>query len=158
CHRSSPSGRRSTGGTGTTPPSWWRTERGRGEGPMRTQAKLLGFAGLFGVGVGIVYWFLSSERAGTVFLVLMGAATACVAAYLMLKRREGPPEDDPSADQAASAGRPVGRFHTGSGWPVLMAAGLAVASTGLVYGIWLIVAGGILLVVAVVGLMQESGG
>jgi Flp pilus assembly protein TadB len=128
---------------------------------MRTQVRLLAFAGLFGVGVGTVYWFLSSERAGTVFLILMGAATAYVAAYLMLKRREaadGLPEDDAAADQAASSGQPVGRFHTGSGWPVLMAAGLAVASTGLVYGIWLIVAGGILLVAAVVGLMQESRG
>jgi hypothetical protein len=124
---------------------------------VRTEPRFLIGAGAFSATVAVVYWYLSSEGAGFAMLLFMGMASAMIGGYLLWKMgRVSRPEDDPDADYASTAGEVVGRFSSGSIWPLVMGIGLAIAVQGFVFGLWLIVFGLTLMVWAIVGLMLES--
>ena len=126
---------------------------------MKTSVWFLALAGLFGLVLGTVYWYVSHEHAGTVLLLLMGAAPMIIAWFLWRRtRRRAYPEDDPDADYAAGAGDELGSFSTGSLWPFVMGIGVLIGLEGFIYGIWLLVGGLLLFASATVGLMQESRG
>jgi len=126
---------------------------------VRTSIRFLGFAGLFGIAIGIVYWFLTYEPFGTVLLILMGVATL-VMDYVVWRRTSGKsfPEDADSISYADDSGDELGHFSAGSLWPIVMGIGVVVGLEGLVYGVWLLVAGLLLFTWATIGLMQESKG
>ena len=124
---------------------------------MRTESRFLLGAGAFAVLVAVVYWFLSYEDAGFVLLALMGFASALIGGYLLYRAHSHRrPEDDPDADYADTAGEEVGRFSSGSIWPLVMGLGTALAVQGFIYGAWLVGFGLVLFVWATVGLMLES--
>ena len=124
---------------------------------MRTESRFLLGAGAFAVLVAIVYWFLSYEDAGFVMLGLMGIASAIIGGYLLYRgygvRRS---EDDPDADYQQGAGEEVGRFSSGSIWPLVMGLGTVLALQGFIFGAWLVGFGLVLFAWAVVGFMLES--
>ena len=124
---------------------------------MKTEPRFLIGVGLFGALVGIVYWFLSYEQAGTVMLLFMGLGSSFVGGYLLWKMgRVRRLEDDTDAEIADGAGETVGRFSAGSIWPLVMGLSLVIATQGLVFGLWLSVFGVTLFAWATVGLMLES--
>src|SRR5205823_583464 len=87
-------------------PTWRRR-------PMRTSVRFLVFAGVFGLVVGAVYWFLSAEQAGTVLLIMMGAAPLLIAGYLIWRAWNSRlAEDRPDANPEDAAGEPLGHFST----------------------------------------------
>ena len=95
---------------------------------MRTESRFLLGAGAFAVTVGVVYWFISYEDAGFVLLTLMGFASALIGGYMLFRAHaHRRPEDDPDADYAESAGEEVGRFSSGSIWPLVMGLGTVLA-------------------------------
>jgi Cytochrome c oxidase subunit IV len=124
---------------------------------VRTESRFLLGAGAFAVLVAVVYWFLSYEDAGFVMLALMGIASAIIGGYLLYRghgaRRA---EDDPDADYAATAGEEVGRFSSGSVWPLVMGIGTVLALQGFIFGAWLVGFGLVLFAWAVLGFMLES--
>jgi Cytochrome c oxidase subunit IV len=126
---------------------------------VKTSIRFLGYAGLFGILIGIVYWQITQEPAGTTLLVLMGVATL-IMGYVVWRRTTGKrfPEDAETITYAQDAGDELGHFSAGSLWPFVMAAGVVIGVEGLIYGIWLLVAGLLLFTWATVGLMQESHG
>jgi len=126
---------------------------------VKTSIRFLGFAGLFGIFIGIVYWFITYEPFGTVLLILMGVATL-IMCYVVWRRTSGKrfPEDADEVAYADDAGDELGHFSAGSLWPLVMAIGVVIGVEGFVYGVWLLVAGLLLFTWATVGLMQESRG
>lgn len=126
---------------------------------MKTQIKFFAYWSGFSAVVAAVYWFLSYESAGSLFLTFMFLAPLLIGAYLAFHSWQWvPPQDDPQADHSREAGTPVGRFASGSAWPIVMAIGVAIGLEGFVYGMWLLVLGFVLFVGATVGLMAESRG
>jgi len=124
---------------------------------VKTEPKFLIGAGAFSVTVAVVYWFLAYEDAGFALLLFMGLASAFIGGYLLWKAgRARRAEDDPDAEHAAEAGATVGRFSSGSIWPLVMGLGLVVGVQGFVFGVWLLLFGILLFVWSVVGLMLES--
>jgi len=124
---------------------------------VRTEPRFLIGAGLFGAMVGVVYWFLSYEQAGTAMLLFMGLGSSFIGGYLLWKMgKVKRHEDDEDANMADAAGESVGRFSSGSIWPLVMGLSLVFATQGLVFGMWLSVFGVTLFVWATVGLMLES--
>jgi hypothetical protein len=126
---------------------------------VKTSVRFLSLAGVFGVVIGIVYWFVAREPAGTTLLILMGVAPM-IMAYVIWRRTRGRefPEDENEATYAEDAGDQLGHFSTGSLWPFVMAGGLLLALQGFIYGIWLIFSGLLIFAWATIGLMQESRG
>lgn len=122
---------------------------------MRTETKLFALSAGFSLVVAAVYWFLSYEDAGSTLLLFMFFAPAFLAGYLLVRaRRVRRPADEP---EPANVAEDVGSFPAGSVWPFVMAIGLMVAMLGLVFGIWLGVAGLIVFTAASIGLAAESG-
>ena len=111
---------------------------------------------VFGVAVGVVYWFVSYETAGTVLLISFGLATAVISARLAIdpasrrlrqaaRRRpdEGSDALPEGAADVAGGGtggidRPfldeAGRIPEDSIGPFAVGLGAAVASTALIFG------------------------
>ena len=90
----------------------------------------------FGLIVGVGYWLLTGETAGTVMLVGFGVASlvAAVAVFVGLRGAARQPVDDPGAASAAIPPTP--------GWaPLLVAIGLGGVALGLAFGPWLSIAG-----------------
>jgi hypothetical protein len=128
---------------------------------MKVTIRVFLFSASFSGLVALVYWFTSSERAGSLLLLFMFLAPLFVGTYLAFRRDRGlelQAEDDPNADLAAQAGAGLGRFASASAWPAVMGLGCLALTEGLVYGTWLVVAGTVLFVAAAVGLMAESRG
>lgn len=125
---------------------------------MRTGAKFFALSSAFSAAIGISYWLVASERAGTALLAAMGLAPLLVALFIWARTREAPPpEDRPDAAPDEGAGG-MGSFPSGSLWPVVLALGAALAAGGLVYGPWLLLLGGLVTAASVIGWMRESRG
>jgi Na+/H+ antiporter NhaB len=126
---------------------------------MSTTVRFLIGAGLFGLVTAAAYWFVSYEDAGTALLLFMGIAVAFVGAYLVVRSgKVKAAEDDPEADHEKQAGQRVGYFASGSVWPLVMGAGIAVGLQGFIFGAWLVFFGLVLFLWAAIGLMMESRG
>jgi hypothetical protein len=121
-----------------------------------TEWVFLGAAAFTAV-VGIVYWFVSYEPAGTFMLLTMMAGLGLATAYVaLLRRRASVTADRPLIDPGTSRGEPVGVFASHSPWPVVLALGFAIGATGLIYGWWLTAVGAAGVVAALLGLMRED--
>jgi hypothetical protein len=116
----------------------------------------------FGVLVAVIYWFVAYEPAGTVLLAGFGVATGVIAARLavdpaskrMRKRRAGgraaagapgPTEVDASGGGTRGVERPFldesGRLPDATIAPFAVGLGVALAATGLVFGLAPVVVG-----------------
>ncbi len=107
--------------------------------------------------IAVIYWFVSYEPAGTVLLFTTVGLGAIPGAYLVWKARGHPPrlEDRTDATIAEGAGR-IGSFPESSVWPLGLAGGLSLIGLAFVFGIWLALPGGVLVLVAIIGAIQEG--
>jgi hypothetical protein len=124
---------------------------------VKIESRLFVFSGFFLAGAAAVYGWRSHEPGGTALLVL--AATADIFAGLYLaseSRRVGDrPEDRGDAEAIDGAGE-VGFFPTASIWPLGLAGGAVVLAYGLVFGLWLVIAGGGLFTLCAVGYARDA--
>jgi len=108
---------------------------------LTAEAKLFARMAVFGIAVGIAYWFLTYETAGSVMLTTFGAASglAAVAIWLGSRRRRSPRPVGAAAGPAVEAAAgPVPR----PGWaPLGIAIGLGGVALAGPFGPWLAIAG-----------------
>ena len=105
------------------------------------------FAGIgaYGFGIGIVYWFLTYETAGSILLVVFGGGAILFASFLAfsVRARDRAPTGEPlpvEPDVEGPFGGPAGRVPAGSLAPLEMGFGLAVGALSLVFGVWMLLA------------------
>jgi hypothetical protein len=136
---------------------------------MPEEVRFLGRLAAYGLLIGVVYWFVSYEVAGTVLLLAFGVATGFATVVLLLDvRRTGrggglrrrpldwvaltsTGDDPPFGDEPA--GVPVGSVA-----PLEIGLGLAIASLGLVFGPWLVPLGLVPIVVGASVWIRETMG
>ncbi len=136
---------------------------------MKSEWRLFGVLAAFIFAAAAVYaWWTDHDTAqatgtgkiewiGTVALILTGLLlTMCGSALWLISNRIEPrPEDRPDAEIADGAGE-LGFFSPGSYWPFGLAAAAVVASIGLAFAQWWLVAVGIVAVlVTTSGLLFE---
>jgi hypothetical protein len=124
------------------------------------------------VGSAIVYWFVSSEPAGTVLLAALGLAILAFISLVAYEVRG-------TVDELRAAGGPLrflnrvvgfhespaaeapplevdpGRIPLASIWPILAAVAVVTVGLGLLYGAWLVLPGIALGVVAIYGWLVQ---
>ncbi len=124
---------------------------------MRSTSRVFAVSATFFFVVDVVYWFVSYEIAGTMMFGLWGVTLLFASLFLGLAAKQGAPDgDDPDLRPEERAGQPIGVFSRGSGWPIVLAAGLTAGLAGLVYGTWLLIPGAVVTAAALIGLMRET--
>jgi hypothetical protein len=91
----------------------------------------------FGLGIGIVYWFVAYETAGTVLLIGFGLATGLIGLRLLLVRAPRTRSGDPVRPFLDESGRLPDETLA----PFAVGLGVAVAATGLIFGVAPVVLG-----------------
>ena len=105
----------------------------------------------------IVYAVLAQEPVGVAALFLTGGLTLIVGTYFRFvsRRLEERPEDNPEAEVSDGAGD-VGFFSPGSYWPIVVAGSAALVGISLAFFyVWAIIISGVILLMAVGGLVFE---
>jgi uncharacterized membrane protein YfcA len=114
--------------------------------PQETRVFLLMSA--FGIAVGVAYWFLAYEIAGTILLLAFGVATGLIAARLVIDpaaatvRRLARERDNPTTDAPGGGtgeidrpfGDESGRLPTETIAPFILGLGVATAATSVIFG------------------------
>src|SRR3954452_5304156 len=124
---------------------------------MKVESRIFEIITVFCFVTGTVYTVLAREAVGSAGLFLTGGLCLIIGTYMRFvsRRLEGRPEDNPDAEVSDGAGD-VGFFSPGSYWPITVAGGVALTGFGLaLYQWWLIVLGGVALIIAVCGLVFE---
>jgi len=139
---------------------------------MRIEAIFLIGVGIFFGAVGLIYWFLSYEDGG--FMMLIGTCALGLLPGLYyfywhrrfrgskfffwgtLDRAVGDrPEDRHDANIRDGAGI-INSFPGSSIWPFILGMGAFLTVLALVFGVWLLIPGVLLLVTALIGVTAES--
>ena len=125
---------------------------------MRIALRSLWTYAAFGLGLGTVYYLLTTEWVGSIALWALGLMPAIVALWWL---RHGPSQavqaaDDPDVGPTSSAGESLGSFPGATAWPVFLVLGVIVTGASLVYGLLLLPVGAAMVVWAIVGLARES--
>jgi hypothetical protein len=124
---------------------------------MKVEARIFEIVMAFFFLAAIVYAVLAREPVGIAGLFLTGGLALIIGTYFrfVARRIEERPEDNPEAEVSDGAGD-VGFFSPGSYWPIAVAASAAVCGIALAFFyVWLLVIGGVLLLLAVGGLVFE---
>jgi Cytochrome c oxidase subunit IV len=123
---------------------------------MSDDAALLLRVAVFGLVAGAVYWFLSYEPLGTVALLVLGVGPGFAALFLLRHRRQPGAQRESRRDMlrrlaGAPPGDPPGPktledddlavLPSSTLWPFAASLGLAIAGSGLVFGLWLVIVG-----------------
>lgn len=124
---------------------------------MRVTGWLFGGLSAFFALLGVIYWALAHEPAGTAALIFTAGLGFLIAFYLLFtaKRVEPLPEDDDEGDIAEGAGE-QGFYSPHSWWPLPLGLGTAMIGLGFVFVMWwLILMGVAVTLFAVTGLVFE---
>ena len=124
---------------------------------MKVESLIFGIISFFLFVTAVVYGIFAHEPIGTTALVLSGGLTLLIGGFFWFvsRRIDARPEDRKDAEIAEGAGE-LGFFSPGSYWPFALA--LAAGTMGLALAFWyswLIVIGGVALLITVGGLLFE---
>ncbi len=124
---------------------------------MKVESRIFEIITAFFFLVAIIYTVITHEPVGIAALFLTGGLSLIIGTYFRFvsRRLEGRPEDNPEAEVSDGAGD-VGFFSPGSYWPIAVAGAAALCGVGLAFFyVWLLVIAGVLLLLAVGGLVFE---
>jgi hypothetical protein len=132
---------------------------------MTDEAAVMLRIGAFGIVAAVVYWFLTYEWLGSVALLTLGLGPG-FAGLLMarmqadrqvegfgdfVRRFAGAPKERRETRDHDLANEEVMVIPSPTIWPFVMSLGFAIALTGLIFGLWLALMGGILVVAGILG-------
>ena len=119
---------------------------------MTDEAALMLRIGIFGLVAAVVYWLITYEWLGSVALLTLGLGPGFAGLVMVVMERRGPESglgdllrqligtpqerrpDEAAADEAMLIPAPTI-------WPFVLSLGFAIALTGLVFGLWLVLIG-----------------
>jgi hypothetical protein len=120
--------------------------------------------GLFVLVMGGIYWGTAYEESGTVMLILAGALSLWIGAYLWLRTRASDAARaeavEPARGNAAGTADHKGGAATylphASAWPFAIGLGAATVANGLVLGVWVIAPGVALMALGIGGFVRQT--
>ena len=123
---------------------------------MVVEGLLFAFLFAFLTATSVVYYLVSHDPTGFTCLLLSGGLAFIIGYYVLFtaRRMEMRPEDREDAEIAEAAGE-VGFFAPHSWWPILLAGAFTLTTLGLVFGPFLVLIGGVALLITVSGLLFE---
>ncbi len=123
---------------------------------MKTEGILFAAGSALYAIIALAYWLVTHELVGTTALALTACLAFLVGFYVLFTaRRVGVrPEDNPNAN-VDDADPDYGFFSPHSWWPLAVGFSTFVVSIGLIFAVWLLIMGVVLLLLSLVGLVFE---
>ena len=123
---------------------------------MKIEGWLFGLGAIFYAVVAAAYWFLSGDEIGTTALVMTGALAFLVAFYVLYTAKRVYPRPEDRLDAEIDEADPeYGFFSPHSWWPLAVGFAAFLVTLGLIFAVWLVVLGVMVLMFALVGWMFE---
>ena len=123
---------------------------------MKIEGWLFGLGAIFYAVVAAAYWFLSGDEIGTTGLVMTGALAFLVAFYVLYTAKRVYPRPEDRLDAEIDEADPeYGFFSPHSWWPLAVGFAAFLVTLGLIFAVWLVVLGVMVLMFALVGWMFE---
>lgn len=125
---------------------------------MKSSIYVFVLNGLFFAAMGVVYGFYTNftELVGFPALLLVGVMSVMIGVYLWLTdRRVGRQPQDNEQAEISDADAEYGFFSPWSWWPIISAAGAAIAFYGIAMGWWIFPFGVAIGLVALIGITYE---
>ncbi len=123
---------------------------------MKVGGVIFAIGAVFFIMISGVYWLVAHDPIGTTALALCGGLAFLVAFYVLYtsKRLSLMPEDRHNAE-VDEADPEYGFYSPHSWWPLFLGFSCVVVVFGLVFAVWLIVLGVVLLMLSIIGWMFE---
>src|SRR4051794_14446791 len=123
---------------------------------MKIEGYIFAFLAAFLFIVGAGYFIWSGDWTGGGALLFAGGLGTIIGTYLLFtaSRMEPRPEDRLDAEVDEGSGE-IGFFSPHSWWPLALAASATTVTLGAIFGVWLVIFGAILSLIAVSGLVME---
>ena len=123
---------------------------------MKIEGLLFALGSAFYLLVAGIYWYLSRDVVGTTALTLTGALAFLVAFYAIYTSKRVYPRPEDRLDAEVDEADPeYGFFSPNSWWPLVLGFSTMVVAFGLIFAVWLLVLGVLLMMFALVGWMFE---
>ena len=123
---------------------------------MKIEGLLFAAGALFYAVVAAVYWYLSRDEIGTTALVMTGALAFLVAFYtLYTSRRVFPRPEDRDDARIDEADPEYGFYSPHSWWPLPVGFATMLIALGLIFAVWLVIFGVLVLLIGLVGWLFE---
>ena len=123
---------------------------------MKIEGLLFAAGALFYAVVAAVYWYFSRDEIGTTALVMTGALAFLVAFYtLYTSRRVFPRPEDRDDARIDEADPEYGFYSPHSWWPLPVGFATMLIALGLIFAVWLVIFGVLVLLIGLVGWLFE---
>ena len=123
---------------------------------MRIEGTTFALGAVFFPILAVVYWVLAQDPIGTTAIGLCGAVAFLVAFYtLYTSKRVYPRPEDRLDGEIDEADPEFGFFSPHSWWPLIVGFGTFLVFNGLIFAVWLLVLGVVVLVLGLIGWVFE---
>ena len=123
---------------------------------MKIEGRLFALGVVFFIPIAAIYWYLSRDPIGTTALAMSGALAFLVAFYVLYTAKRVYPRPEDRLDAEIDEADPeYGFFSPHSWWPLPVAFGAFIIALGLIFAVWVIVLGVVILMLAIIGWMFE---
>ena len=123
---------------------------------MKIEGRIFALGPVFFLLLAPIYWFLSRDPIGTTALALCGGLTFLVGFYLLYTAKRVYPRPEDREDAEIDEADPeYGFYSPHSWWPLVMGFATFLVVIGLIFAVWIVVFGVVVLALALVGWLFE---
>lgn len=119
---------------------------------MKVEGRIFALGAIFFIAVAGIYWYFARDPIGTTALALCGGLAFLVAFYVLYTAKRVYPRPEDREDAEIDEADPeYGFYSPHSWWPLFLGFATFIVVIGLIFAVWIVVFGVVLLAIALVG-------
>ena len=123
---------------------------------MKVEGRIFALGAIFFIAVAGIYWYFARDPIGTTALALCGGLAFLVAFYVLYTAKRVYPRPEDRLDAEIDEADPeYGFYSPHSWWPFMVGFATFLVVIGLIFAVWIIVFGVVMLGIALVGWLFE---
>lgn len=123
---------------------------------MKIEGWLFALGAAFFIPLSAIYWYFSRDPIGTTALALSGGLALIIGFYVLYSAKRVYPRPEDRLDGEIDEADPeYGFFSPHSWWPLFVGLSAFIIALGLIFAVWVIVAGVTALILSLIGWLFE---